>query len=265
MKKGYFAVVMMMLSIFTLAIGLTEAQAAPDLKVIDLIVQDYTAGRSHIFITDVTKNRGADAAGASITRYYLSQDATIDPGDSILGMRVVPALDPGESNTGTNYVLIPNKPAGTYYIIAKADALQYVTESKEGNNKRVKSILLYSRTANPDLIIFSLTAPSSASPGQNINISDTTKNDDLGGTLQTVTVFYLSADSTLGSGDVLLGNRLVPILSAGASSSGTTNVTIPPETTAGSYYIIAVADGSNIVFETDETNNKMSRAITIGP
>lgn len=263
MKKGYFAAVMIMLSIFTLAIGLTEAQAAPDLKVIDLIVQDYTAGGVKIFITDVTKNRGAAPAHASITSYYLSTNTTIGPGDTILGKRYVPPLAPGASNTGTNYVLIPNKPAGSYYIIAKADALQYVTESKEGNNKRVKSIALYSSTAYPDLIISSLTAPISASPGQNISINDTTKNDDLGGTLETLTIFYLSADSAIDVGDLLLGDRLVSALSAGASSSGTTNVTIPPETAAGSYYIIAVADGSDIVYETNENNNSMSRAITI--
>lgn len=265
MKKGYFAAVMMMLCIFTLAIGLTEAQAAPDLKVMDLIVQDYTAGGSKIFITDVTKNRGADPAGVSFTKYYLSTNDTIGPSDKILGKRYVPALNPGASNTGTLYVLIPNVSAGTYYIIAKADALQYVTESKEGNNKMVKTIVIYSSSNFPDLIVSSLTAPGSASPGQNISINDTTKNNGLAATLQTVTVFYLSADSTVDVGDVILGNRLVPALSPGSSNAGTTQVTIPSDTAAGSYFIIAVADGSDIVYETDESNNTMSTAIAIGP
>lgn len=262
MKKGYFAVVMMMVFLFTLAIGLTEAQAAPDLKVMSLTVQDYTAAGSKIFITDVTKNRGTSDAGATFTRYYLSPNTTV-AGAANLGRRYVPRLAPGAKNTGTNYVQIPDVAAGTYYIIAKADADNYVTESKEGNNKLVKSIVIYSSTNRPDLTIFSLSAPGSASPGQNISINDTTKNSGLADVLQTVTVFYLSADSTLDVGDAILGNRPVPALSAGSSSSGATNVTIPPETAAGSYYIIAVADAANIVFESHEDNNSMSRAITI--
>jgi len=262
MKKGVFAGVMMMVFLFTLAIGLTEAQALPDLKVMSLTVQDFTAGGSKIFITDVTKNRGTSDAGASFTRYYLSNSTNL-AGAVRLGRRYVPPLAPGAKNTGTNYVLIPDVAPGTYYIIAKADADNYVTESKEGNNKLSKSIVIYSMTDQPDLTISSLTAPDSASPGQNISINDTTMNSGLAGVLQTVTVFYLSADNTLDVGDVILSNRPVPALSPGSSSSGTTNVTIPPETAAGSYYIIAVADAANIVFESNEDNNPMSRAITI--
>jgi hypothetical protein len=275
MKKGVFAGVVMVVFLFTLAIGLTEAQAAPDLKVNSLTVQDYTAGGSKIFITHVTKNRGTSPAGASFTCYFLSSTTNI-AGATLLGSSYVPPLAPGARNTGKTYVWIPDVAAGTYYIIARADyaaefsTLQlqkkgYVAESREGNNQLSKSIVLYSSTAQPDLTISSLSAPGSASPGDDISIDDTTMNSGLGGVLQTVTVFYLSADSALDAGDVILGNRVIPALSTGASSSGTTNVTIPPDTVGGSYYIIAVADAANIVVESHENNNSMSTAITIAP
>jgi subtilase family serine protease len=297
MKKGYFVAVMLMLSVFILAIGLTQAQAQPDLKVTSLKVQAFTAYGSKIFITDVTKNQGdaptgvidpdnpLDPTGATFTCYFLSStnkvvdSSTDDVTDGILlGCRYVPKLKKGAQNTGSLYVTIPKFDviSSSYYIIARADYAPefskekrrkkgYVIESKEGNNQLSKSILIYLSKNEPDLEISSLSAPSSASPGQDISIDDTTTNSGDADVLQTLTKFYLSLDSTLDNTDVPLGSRLVPSLSAGSGSSGTTNVTIPPETepSIDPYYIIAVADSSNIVAESNGTNNTMSTAITI--
>ncbi len=53
------------------------------------------------------------------------------------------------------------------------------------------------------------------------------------------------------------------MLTAGASSAGSTSVIIPSSIAAGTYYIIALADDGNAVAETNETNNKKTKAITI--
>jgi subtilase family serine protease len=59
-----------------------------------------------------------------------------------------------------------------------------------------------------------------------------------------------------GSGDKLLsGTRSVIALEPGASSTGTTTVKIPSNTVLGVYYLLACADDTNSVTETDETNN----------
>src|SRR5204863_10141188 len=55
--------------------------------------------------------------------------------------------------------------------------------------------------------------------------------------------------------DVLLGSRAVGTLTAGAFSNASTMVTIPANTSAGSYFIIAAADALNQVTEHDDTNN----------
>ena len=55
-----------------------------------------------------------------------------------------------------------------------------------------------------------------------------------------------------------------PIVSGG-NSQGSKSVTIPAGTTAGTWYIIAKADGPNGLFETSETNNTRSSRSTIGP
>jgi serralysin len=57
----------------------------------------------------------------------------------------------------------------------------------------------------------------------------------------------------------------VPPLSPGASSTGSTTVTIPGQTAPGTFYIIARADFGNTIAETSETNNTRWRPISIGP
>src|SRR5262249_51350581 len=77
--------------------------------------------------------------------------------------------------------------------------------------------------------------------------------------------FYLSADFTLDTGDPLLQGRNVPSLDGGISSSGSTNVTIPPSTQDGVYYLIAKVDSTDAVAECNETNNTRTWLIRIGP
>jgi hypothetical protein len=269
MKKSYFVAIMLMLSVFILAIGLTQAQAQPDLKVISLNVQDKTAPGVGIFIGDVTRNVGDTAAQETITTYYLSKNKKITKIDIKLGSRVVPALGPKVSNSGTRYVKIPEGVApGQWYIIANADDGQYVDEgSKEGNNKRAKLITVVDVEVSnlPDLVVSTLTAPGTAAPGDEITITDKTENLGPGNAFITKTAFYLSTNTTLDSGDVAIGSRYVPALDAGAYSQKNTSVVIP-DVADGTYYIIANADDFGVLAEVDETNNTNTTAISIsGP
>jgi subtilase family serine protease len=80
------------------------------------------------------------------------------------------------------------------------------------------------------------------------------------------TRFYLSVNVTLEPADTLLeGTRAVPGLAPGATNNGSASVTIPGTTATGSYYVIAQADGANVVAETYETNNTRIASILIGP
>ena len=71
----------------------------------------------------------------------------------------------------------------------------------------------------------------------------------------TTTRFYLTASTVLDASAAVLGSRAIPALAAGATSSGSTTVTIPAGTPAGNYYIIAKADADSVVTETNEGNN----------
>jgi subtilase family serine protease len=63
--------------------------------------------------------------------------------------------------------------------------------------------------------------------------------------------------------DVLVGNRSVGELASGAVNSGPASLTIPAQTVAGIYYIVATADGESTVPETNETNNTRPGVIRI--
>ncbi len=57
-----------------------------------------------------------------------------------------------------------------------------------------------------------------------------------------------------------------PILAGGESSSATTNVTVPPNVPAGVHYVVAVADSTGIVPESNEANNVgVGNRVTISP
>jgi subtilase family serine protease len=114
-----------------------------------------------------------------------------------------------------------------------------------------------------DLVVSSLSAPTTAGAGQSFSVTDTTKNQGGGSTDPSLTQFYLSTNSAIDASDILIGSRSIPALLAGATSSGSTTITIPADTVTGLWYIIAKADGEGVVVETSEPNNNYSRTIRI--
>jgi hypothetical protein len=233
-----------------------EPNGKPDL-VISLLTIPSTAGAgSSLSVSFTTKNNGPGNAPPSTTNLYLSKDSNLGGGDTLLGSISVAALAAGAGSNDTVNVTIPGDTvSGTYYIIAKADAPQVITEIKETNNIRSKSIKV-----GADLVISLLTIPSTAGAGSSLSVSFTTKNNGPGSAPASTTSLYLSSDATLG-GDTLLGSISVPDLAAGADNSSTVTVTIPY--TAGTKYIIAKADAPLAVTETRETNNQIVKRIKI--
>jgi subtilase family serine protease len=116
----------------------------------------------------------------------------------------------------------------------------------------------------PDLVVSSLTVPSSAVPGSSIMIAETTKNQ-IGSAAASTTRYYLSANSTFEPLDVPLGFRVIPALSSGQSSQAAPSLTIPPNTATGNYYILARADADGQVLESNEGNNTKVVSIRISP
>jgi len=244
-----------------------EAAATPmvpaDLVVSTLTVPASAGSGDVISVTDTTGNQGQGSSLVSTTRFYLSLNLSLDATDAPLpGARPVPVIPPGGTNTGSTSLTLPSGlSAGSYYIIAKADADAVVFETSESNNTRARAIAI-----GPDLVVSAVTAPTTAAPGAVIPVTDTVRNQGGGAAGSSTTRFYLSANSVLDGGDQLLdGSRQVPGLSAGGSSAGTTLVTIPADVPVGTSYLIARADAENAVTEKSETNNTKGRTIQSGP
>jgi len=214
-------------------------------------------------ITETTANVGGGPALASSTAFFLSTNTTLDAKDIPLASRAVPALAPGASSSASTDVTIPSGTApGSYYIIASADATNVNPEPNETNNVKASAAI----RIGVDLVLTQLTVPQTAGAGSSVSVSDTTANQGGQDAVGSTTSFYLSMNALLEPTDPLIGSRTVLPLAAGASSTATTTVAIPPDTATGLYYVIAKADANGAIAETSEINNtRFSSQIKIGP
>ena len=100
-----------------------------------------------------------------------------------------------------------------------------------------------------------LFSPTVVDAGEPILVTDVVRNS---GT-ETVSGFrvgvYLSVDAQIDTSDQLLGFRSLASLAANSEDTGGGELTIPLATTAGSYWVGAIADDLNEVGENDEGNN----------
>jgi subtilase family serine protease len=228
-------------------------RVGPDLTVTAISATPVNVGPgSTITVTDTTRNPGSTASAPTVTAIYYSANALLDAGDTQIGQRNVPSLGPEGISTGMTTVQIPQSAAmGVAYIFAKADANNAVTESSETNNGSFP----FTVRVGPDLTVSGLTAPGTVLTGATVTLNDTTSNIGGGAAGSSVTRFYLSVNLSVDAGDIELGTRNVPSLGAGGLSAGSTSVVIPTGLAPGSYWIIGVADSTNTVAETFETNN----------
>jgi hypothetical protein len=153
--------------------------------------------------------------------------------------------------------------AGQYRIRVTADPADAVVEVVETNNSATTGIVTITP---PELSIQSLSVPGTGIAGRSVGIPNTVVNTAAApGTAPSFQVgLYLASGSFIDPAtNALLASRTVASLAPGATSAGTTTVTLP--TTPGNYFIGAVADRGGVVVEANETNNQMSGAITVVP
>jgi hypothetical protein len=239
----------------------TEPAEAVDLVVSALSPPASAETGTGVAVANTVTNQGSGKSVTSYLRFYLSTDATITTADTYLGQRSVTALNGGSSSSATTTLTIPASVApGSYYIGAIADATDTNPESDETNNTAAAPITL---TSGVDLVVSALSGPASAEAGEGVAVANTVTNQGSGKSVSSSVRFYLSTDATITSADRYLGQRSVSALDAAASSSATTNLTIPATVAPGSYYIGAIADATDTNRESDETNNTAATPITV--
>ena len=124
----------------------------------------------------------------------------------------------------------------------------------------------FTAAALADLVVSALSVPAGGAltRGAAMTVNSITTNvSTVAVTSASRTAFYLSANATLDAGDLLLGSRIVPSLAPGASASSMTQVVVPAGVALGDWFVVAVADVDNVVGETSEVNNFLSKSIKI--
>jgi hypothetical protein len=97
-------------------------------------------------LRDEVENAGTSLAPESITIYFLSTDDVLDEKDTAIKGRRVPPLVPGQRQSQPVTIAIEaDVRAGTYYLIAAADARGQVEERHEGNNTKATPFTLLPR------------------------------------------------------------------------------------------------------------------------
>ena len=221
---------------------------------------------SSFSVSDTVQNVGQAASTSSKTRYYLSLDAVKGSVDRLLnGTHSVTALAPGASHSATVQVGVPTStPLAAYFLLACADDLSSVDEDDEADNC-IASPGATVTVTRADLVTSAASSPpATAKRGSKFQITDTAQNLAALAAPSTRTRYYLSLDGVKSAADRLLtGGRGVAALAPGASRSGTAKLTVPTATTLGTYFVLACADDTRKVVETDESNNCTASAGTV--
>lgn len=230
----------------------------------DLIIAAFDApavggAGAMVTIGDTTKNSGASAIGASVTHFYLSADAVLTAIDTLLGTRSVEALAANQTSVGATPIMLPaGTPAGYYYLFARADGPNVVSETQESNNGAIRSF-----SVGPDLTVLITSTPWPIVAGTPAAVQDKVSNRGGGEAGPSVVMYYLSTNYILDAGDQLLASRSIDALGPGASNIGTVSIAVPAGTAPGYYYVIAKADAGVAVAEVSETNNNWQQVILV--
>ncbi|OON68047.1 hypothetical protein B0919_15425 [Hymenobacter sp. CRA2] len=250
-----------------------RTQAQPDLVVTTPISCPSTVYAGANYQLSATIRTLGTAAQFAFIGAYLSADNTWDGTDVYLNSVGTNLFGSTTSATLTINVTIPAATrAGNYHVVFVADPLDMERESNEQNNVLTTPVTVAVGGAPqlPDLALWRPSISFNALPaGGSLGAFTFISNYGVGSSPNVELGYYLSADTVLAPGDVVLGTSATGAL-AGNSSGGSTGtitsnpvLTVPASTRPGRYYILIVADHLNRIAESNENNNSRALAITV--
>ena len=189
-------------------------------------------------------------------RIYLSEDAALDGSDRLLvSLQHHGRLDANGSYTASPDVVIPSVASGDYYLLFQTDATdQLVEPGAEANNITASQVVSIAPALLPDLVITSVSPDASSllQSGETITVNWSAANlgaraaDD-----SWIDRVYLSADDSVSSDDLLLGDiSQSRSLAIGGTYEASLEATLP-EAISGEFYFVVVPDADNRVREGD--------------
>ena len=256
----------------------------PDLRP-GVSVQSRATAGDRVTVSVQVLNSGRGQSRASSARLRLSQNSQRpSSGDPVLAEIRVPALQPGDRHRTRETVQLPAALAsGTYYVWLTADVDSdagqtssderndydsdriRVTASSSGSGSGNSGTGDSGRGGTPDLDP-RVSAPSSATAGDQIRVSVRIENDGRGPSRPSLARVRLSGDSRRPStSDPVLAEIRVPALSPRESHRTEERVQLPASLRDGTYYVWLTADVGSDAGQTssDERNDYASDRIRI--
>jgi len=210
---------------------------------VDLVVANinYTPANpvdgDEVTVVATVENRGAASTNKSFyVSFYIDEE--------LIGEVNVPVLNPNESVVVTqSWIATP----GNHTISVVVDRYDFVGETNESNNFMAKNM---SEIGFPDLIISSLTwTPVDITVGDHVNFIAKVENVGSDTHRKFIVALYVSGR--------LMGEQYLEGLASGKSEE----VNYSWVATPGTPSVEVRADPSNIVVESNELNNNMSKTI----
>ncbi len=246
--------------------------AAPDLVAQTFDAPTNVASQQPITVSWSILNAGATTAQPVwYDRIYLSSDTQLDGSDVPVGSAydgnanfgMATALPVSGSYTQEVNVRVPAVPAGDYYLLLAADGTNAFTEANEANNFLARSM----HVENPDLVLTNLIAPVSVTITQYFQRMEV---GWIGQNQGTATVFpgwfdylYLSPTNVFDTNAIFIGSGY-------GTSPLDTNQTYQvfatpslPNNIEGTFYLLALADVGQYIYESKETNNLLAKPLQI--
>jgi hypothetical protein len=200
---------------------------------------------SAITLTATVRNQGTVAAAATKADFKL--------GGAVVASADVPALAAGASATVTGNA--GARAQGSYAVSTTVDPANTVAETNNDNNTfTAASQLVVGQAPGPDLQVTAINmTPANPAAGAAVSFTVAVQNRGIDGAGASTTRVAVGSATLTGA---------TPAIAAGA----TTTVTIGGTWTAtsGGATAVATADSADVVAETNENNNTLSRSIVVG-
>ncbi len=155
-----------------------------------------------------------------------------------------------DTRTGT----VPRPTSGSFYVIAVVDDANVVAEANENNNLAASAAPL---TSGVDLVAQDVSGPSLGGPGDALPVQVSFSNQGIEPAGTVAVKVWLSLDSVLGAGDLLVHSSNVAV-AGGQNVATTVTANLPNNINQGEYaYILSLDDGPNpgVIVEASENNN----------
>jgi hypothetical protein len=197
-------------------------------------------------VSATVKNTGSAASPATTVN--------VSVGGVVAGSAPVGALAAGAS--ATVQAAVGKRATGSYTVAAVVDPTDTVIEQNNDNNSlTAPNKLVVAQAPGPDLQVLGVTSnPASPVVGAAVSFTVSVQNRGTTTTGATTVTRLTVGGTTL--------DTSTPAIAAGATA--TVNVTGSWTATSGGATIVATADATGVVTETNETNNAFSRAIVVG-